>query len=276
MLQWDWLMVSSKKKTNWKRINSPNGQQGGVPKQIIQSERDRQSLDAALESCIDPMDPDSNAPGCLLNIANVQLAQTNVNVDRVVGMGLDRLQSSVYSGLERFAQFSAMLLSSDREKEAPQNWEEHRPESCDDIYHIIGLCISQRHLDGQQVLVTELTSYTPAMCHADGSIRLSTGKSTLKKTQLQVEVSQHSWVFHQQLYLWFWVYLLCSGLSHEKCMEVLMHSCKPLWHKFQATTKVRHILKFWPLLTLFYEYQHQSNRWQLLELIKDSSNTIVK
>ena len=162
------------------------------------------------------------------------------------------------------------------EKEAPQNWEEHRPKSCDDIYHIIGLRISQRHLDGQQVLLTELTSYTPAMCHADGSIRLSTGKSTLKKTQLQVEVSQHSWVFHQQLYLWFWVYLLCSGLSHKKCMEVLMHSCKPSWHKFQATTKVRHILKFWPLLTLFYEYQHQSNRWQLLELINDSSNTIVK
>ena len=67
------------------------------------------------------------------------------------------------------------------EKEAPQNWEEHRPESCDDIYHIIGLRISQRHIDGQQVLLTELTSYTPAMCHADGSIRLSTGKSTLKK-----------------------------------------------------------------------------------------------
>ena len=54
---------------------------------------------------------------------------------------------------------------------------------------MIGLLVSQRDLDLQQVLATELTAYPPSMSQADGEMRVATGKSTLKNS-LKVEVSQ--------------------------------------------------------------------------------------
>ena len=55
---------------------------------------------------------------------------------------------------------------------------------------VIGLLISQRDLDLQQVLSTELTACPPSKFHADRSMRQATGKSALE-IQLHVEVSQH-------------------------------------------------------------------------------------
>ena len=49
--------------------------------------------------------------------------------------------------------------------------------------------MSQRDLDLQQVLATELTAYQPSMFQADGEMRFATGKSTMKNS-LKVEVSQ--------------------------------------------------------------------------------------
>ena len=57
------------------------------------------------------------------------------------------------------------------------------------IYHrVIGLLVSQRDLDLQAVFATELTMFPPSMFDHDGSMRVSTSKSVLKKN-LQVEVS---------------------------------------------------------------------------------------
>ena len=54
---------------------------------------------------------------------------------------------------------------------------------------MIGLLVSQRDLDLQQVLATELTAYLPSMYQADGEMQVATGKSTLKNS-LKVEVSK--------------------------------------------------------------------------------------
>ena len=54
---------------------------------------------------------------------------------------------------------------------------------------MIGLLVSQRDLDLQQVLATELTAYPPPMYQADGEMQVATGKSALKNS-LKVEVSQ--------------------------------------------------------------------------------------
>ena len=54
---------------------------------------------------------------------------------------------------------------------------------------MIGLPVSQRDLDLQQVLATELTAFPQSMFQADGDIQVATGKSTLKNS-LKVEVSQ--------------------------------------------------------------------------------------
>jgi len=51
---------------------------------------------------------------------------------------------------------------------------------------MIGLLVSQRDLDLQQVTATEMISYPPSMFHADGQMRVATGKFTLKK-HIQVE-----------------------------------------------------------------------------------------
>ncbi len=53
---------------------------------------DRQSLRAALESRIDPMDPVTHAAGCLLNISNGQIAQPNVNIDRALEVCREQLK----------------------------------------------------------------------------------------------------------------------------------------------------------------------------------------
>ena len=46
---------------------------------------------------------------------------------------------------------------------------------------VIGLLESQRVLNFQEVLATELTAYPPSMFHADDQMRVAEGNSTLKK-----------------------------------------------------------------------------------------------
>jgi len=53
---------------------------------------------------------------------------------------------------------------------------------------VIGLLVRQRDINFQEVLATELTAYPSSTFHADGQMRVATGKSTLKN--IQVDVSQ--------------------------------------------------------------------------------------
>ncbi len=46
---------------------------------------------------------------------------------------------------------------------------------------VIGLLVSQRDLDLQEVLATELTAYPPSMFHADGRMRVSYRKVGAKE-----------------------------------------------------------------------------------------------
>ncbi|KAG0729109.1 hypothetical protein GWK47_031017 [Chionoecetes opilio] len=60
------------------------------------------------------------------------------------------------------------------------------------IYNrVIGLLVSQRDLDLQGVFATELTAYPLSKFASDGTMRIVTGKATLKKN-LQVEISQRN------------------------------------------------------------------------------------
>jgi len=43
--------------------------------------------------CIDPIDPDAHVTGSLLNIWSGQVVQPNVNVDRALGIGAERMTS---------------------------------------------------------------------------------------------------------------------------------------------------------------------------------------
>jgi len=70
---------------------------------------------------------------------------------------------------------------------------EHKVLDQEAIYaRVIGLLVSNRDLNLPQVLLTELAAYPPCMFHPDGSMRLATGKSMLKKN-LAVEVPLMTW-----------------------------------------------------------------------------------
>ena len=61
------------------------------PSRIRRDGDDRRSLQAALESRVDPMNPSTHKSGCLLNISNGPIAQPNVNVDRALEIGQEQL-----------------------------------------------------------------------------------------------------------------------------------------------------------------------------------------
>ena len=157
---------------------------------IHRDANDRKSLRATLESCIDPLDPATHEGGCLLNISNGQLAQPHVNVDKAVEIGANQLIQFEALWPEGFYSPLAKQITTFAAKKKRLIIEENPVMDQEAIYaRVIGLLVSQRDLDLEQVLSTELTAYPPSMFQADGQMRVATGKATLKKN-LQVEVSQ--------------------------------------------------------------------------------------
>ena len=151
---------------------------------------DRQSLRAALESRIDPMDPVTHAAGCLINISNGQIAQPNVNVDRALEIGREQLKQFEASWPDGFYNTLSKQVVTFVERKKHLSVGESAIVDQEAIYaRVIGLLVSQRDLDLQQVLATELTAYPPSMSQADGEMQVATGKSTLKNS-LKVEVSK--------------------------------------------------------------------------------------
>jgi len=59
---------------------------------IRRDAEDRCSIRKTLETCVDPMDPDSHEAGFLLNISTGQIAQPAVNVDCSVDIGKKQLK----------------------------------------------------------------------------------------------------------------------------------------------------------------------------------------
>ena len=147
------------------------------PSRIRRDGIDRQSLRAALGSRIDPMDPVTHVAGCLFNISNGQIAKPDVNVDRALEVGSEQLTQFEASWPDGFYNKLSKQVVTFAEKKKRLS------------VGVIGLPVSQRDLDLQQVLATELAAYPPSMFQADGQMRVATGMSMLKNN-LHVEVSQ--------------------------------------------------------------------------------------
>ena len=136
------------------------------------------------------MDPVTHAAGCLINILNGQIAQPNVNIDRALEVCREQLKQFEASWPDGFYNTLSkqVVTFAERKKRLPVG--ESAIVDQEAIYaRVIGLLVSQRDLDLQQVLATELTAYPPSMFQADGEMQVATGKSTLKNS-LKVEVSQ--------------------------------------------------------------------------------------
>ena len=58
---------------------------------IQRDTEDKNSIRKTLETCIDPMDPDSHEDGVLLNMSTGQIAQPEVNIDCSLEIGKKQL-----------------------------------------------------------------------------------------------------------------------------------------------------------------------------------------
>ena len=160
------------------------------PSHINRDGDDSQSLSRTLLSCINPMDPDTHVTGSVLNIWSGQVEQPNVNVGRALDTGAEQMMQFERSWPEGFYTSLSNEVVTFFTKKKRLTVEEHAVIDHEAIYaRVTDLLVSQRDLNFQEVLATELTAYPPSMFHADGQMRVAAGKSTLKKN-IQVDVSQ--------------------------------------------------------------------------------------
>ena len=128
----------------------------------------------------------------MINISNGKIAQPNVNVDSALAVGREQLKQFEASWPDGFCNTLSKQVVTfvERKKRLSVGESSIVDQEAIILYaRVLGLLMSQRDLDPQQVLATELTAYTPSMFQADGETRVATGKSTLKNS-LKVEVSQ--------------------------------------------------------------------------------------
>ena len=153
----------------------------------------QESLHHTLSECIDPMDPDSHPDGTLINIVTGAIAPANVTIEKAVSMGqeqLETLESSWPEGFYTTIKRQAVTFSDNRNAIKVGDISVIDQEA---IYaRVIGLMVSQRELDLNDVIGCELAAYPPSMFHPDGSMRIATGKACLKNN-LAVETSARVW-----------------------------------------------------------------------------------
>ena len=162
------------------------------PSRIKHDGDDRRAIRQALASFVDPLDPESHGGGLLLNIVSGKVANPEVNVDNSVNLGMTMMTQFETSWPEGFHTTISKRVITFEEKKKRLKVAGHDVMDPEAIYNrVIGLLVSQRDLDLQGVFATELTAYPPSMFNPDGTMRIATGKSTLKKN-LQVEISQRN------------------------------------------------------------------------------------
>ena len=121
-----------------------------------------------------------------------KIAQPNVNVDSALEVGREQLKQFEASWPDVFCNTLSKQVVTfvERKKRLSVGESAIVDQEAIILYaRVLGLLMSQRDLDLQQVLATELTAYQASMFHADGEKRVATGRSTLKNS-LKVEVSQ--------------------------------------------------------------------------------------
>lgn len=160
---------------------------------INSDSQERQSLHLTLSECIDPMDPDSHPDGALINVVAGFISPANVNIDTALTKGLEQLEtfeSSWPEGFYNTIKGQVVTFSAKRKVIKVGDVAVIDQEA---IYaRVIGLMVSQRELDLNEVLGCELAAYPASMFHPDGSMRIATGKACLKKI-LAVETSARLW-----------------------------------------------------------------------------------
>ena len=129
--------------------------------------RDRKSLNMALKRCINPLDPDSHAAGCLLNISTGEISNPQVNVDTATEIGVDlhkEFEASWPEGFYNPIQKKVVTFAGKKKTLHIGASVAVDPEA---IYaRVSGLLVSERDLEFlKEVLSTELTPYPPPLLY---------------------------------------------------------------------------------------------------------------
>ena len=110
--------------------------------------------------CINPTDPETHVTGSLLNIWCGQVVQPNVNFGRALDIGVEQMIQFERSWPEGFYTLLSKEVVTFNTKKKRLAVGEHAVVDQEAIYaRVIGLLVSQRDLNFQEVLATELTAY---------------------------------------------------------------------------------------------------------------------
>ena len=157
---------------------------------IKRDNEDRNSLKEALKMFIDPLDTSSHKGGLLLNIVTGKVANPEVNVDKALPIGEsiitefeaswpDGFYAPIHKKIMTFADYSRIMKFNGQLVPDPET-----------IYQrVIGIVLSDRGLNYQEVFGTELNTFSTAMFKDDGTMRLAENKSSLKN-MLQVGIPE--------------------------------------------------------------------------------------
>ena len=181
-----------KKMGNINEVECKEKHKEEFPSRIRHDGNDRRAIQQSLSSFIDPLNPELHADGSLLNIVSGQVANEGVNVDNSLEIGksmITEFETSWPQGFYTPIPKRVVTFAETKKRLNVAGKDVVDPEA---IYQrVIGLLISQRDFDLQEVFATELTAYPPSMFDRDGYMRLATGKSILKRN-LQIETSQRN------------------------------------------------------------------------------------
>ena len=159
-----------------------------MPSRIRSDGVDREKLKDRLNTCIDPLQPDSHPPG-LINVVTGRLCPDNVNVDDSVNIGTKQMNEYELHWPESFNKplTKQVVLMSVSRKQIKIGQVSVYDTSL--IYSRVKRLQQVRDINLKDILLYELAAVPPSMFEDSGDMRIIKTKSVLKK-KLQVEVSE--------------------------------------------------------------------------------------
>ena len=153
---------------------------------------DRCIIRSTLTMCIDPLNNASHPDDALLNIITGEVCPPDVNVDDALCIGKNQM-TTFKSGWPTtfYDKLSKVVITMDSKKRHILVGQQKVYDQ-DFIYgRVLGMLVSSRDINFDDVLPCELTAYPPSMFSADGQMKISKSKSVLKK-KLQVTISERN------------------------------------------------------------------------------------
>ena len=153
---------------------------------------DRQNIRDTLNMCIDPFDEASHPDGALMNIVTGEMTHPDVTADEALSIGHSQMVAFKSGWPETFYNKVSMNVVTMDSKKKHITIGQEKVYDQELIYaRVIGLLVSSRDINFDDVISCELAAYPPSMFTSDGYLKTAKSKSALKKS-MQVTISERS------------------------------------------------------------------------------------